>query len=304
MEKVLISGGSGLVGTHLSKLLISNGYQVVHLSRSAKKGEINSFVWNVKKQFIDEKAFEGIHHIIHLAGAGIADKPWSDARKKEILESRTESAKLLFNYVSKLDIKLKSFVSASGIGWYGNKTDSKIYTETEPVKPDYVAQVCYEWEKSVQPFSNITRLVILRTGIVLSTKGGALPKLDLPIKLWVGSALGNGKQFMPWIHIEDLCQMYLHTLKDTNYTGIYNATISENEQVTNSEMVSSIGKALNKPVFFPNVPAFILKLILGNLSSLVLQGSRVSTQKIEKAGFKFKFQKLDLALKNLYSNKI
>ena len=205
MSKVLITGGTGLIGKHLQNLLIANKHKVVILSRNPKKK--NEFKWNISENYIDDNALRGVTHVIHLAGAGIANKRWTNKRKNELINSRVLSTNLLFKKVKELNIELKGFISASGIGYYGAITSDKTFTENDTSKNDFISKVCVEWEKSVHQFKKLNiPVTILRTGVVLSKNGGALQKMNTPLFL---SALGNGNQYMPWIHIDDLCNLYL-----------------------------------------------------------------------------------------------
>jgi uncharacterized protein (TIGR01777 family) len=303
---ILISGGTGLIGSTLTQKLLEKGAEVRHLSRSSKSAftNVKTFVWDINKGKIDLEALKGVSTIIHLAGAGIADKPWSKSRKKEILDSRTKSIDLLYNACEKLNSFPDTFISASGIGWYGMQTASKIFKEEDEPANDFVADVCVAWEKAANQFSEKARTIILRTGIVLSTKGGALPKMDKPIRFFAGAPLGSGSQWMPWIHISDMVNMYINAIENSNFNGVYNAVCPESVQVTNKTLTKSIAKILSKPLILPNVPEFALKLLLGDLAKLVLEGSRVSAQKVAKTGFKFEFTNLEESLKNLYQNKI
>ena len=223
MKKILITGGTGVVGKAISKLLISEGYNVAILSRSmniTKKDSIQYYYWDISKEYIDVEAFKGTHTIIHLAGANIGKAKWSKKRKKEIFNSRINSTKLLLNYVKKYCKNLETFVSASAIGYYGTETSNKIFNETNDVGSDFLSYVCEYWEKEVLKFQTIgIKTVILRTGVVLSKKDGVLAKMVLPTKLGLNSPIGTGKQFVPWIHIDDLCRMYLFAFEN-NLKGI------------------------------------------------------------------------------------
>ena len=221
MKKVLITGGTGLIGKRLSFLLASRGYEVRILSRSnSLKNNYKTFLWNVTEQYINDSAFEGLNHIIHLAGAGIADKRWSEKRKKEIIDSRVASTNLLYNTVKRLEIPLSSFISASATGFYGAVTSETIFKEIDKPAKDFLGKVCSLWERSIFQFKEIKiRTVALRTGIVLSKDGGALKKMKTPII----TALGNGKQYMPWIHIDDLCELYIKAIEDQEFKGAFNA---------------------------------------------------------------------------------
>lgn len=303
MAIILISGGTGLVGKSLTKHLISKGHEVRILSRNPQSSSgLKSFHWNVEKNEIDEKAFEGVEHIVHLAGSGIADKRWTNARKQDIIDSRVNSMKLITDVVSKKHIQLKSFVGASAIGIYGMTTSEKIYTETDIGKDDFLTQSCAQWENSyhqIQTLSN--KSSIIRIGVVLSKDGGALKKLLPLFQLGLGSAVGSGKQYMPWIHIEDLVSVFHEALFNPDYTGIYNAVSSE--KTTSDSFSKQLAKSLSKPFFLPNVPAFILKLVFGEMANVLLEGSRISNKKLANANFQFKYPTLSEALREIVSKK-
>ena len=295
MEKVLITGGSGLIGRRLSFLLKSRGYEVRILSRSNNpKNNYKTFVWNVSEQYINDSAFEGLTHIIHLAGAGIADKRWSEKRKKEIIASRVASTNLLYNTVKRLKTPLDSFISASATGYYGAITSETIFEEKDKPAKDFLGKVCSLWEDSIFQFNEIKiRTVALRTGIVLSKDGGALKKMKTPVI----TSLGNGKQYMPWIHIDDLCELYIKAIEDQEFKGAFNAVSSEH--ISNLSFSKKISKIFNHPFLAIGAPSFILQIVFGEMSTIILNGSRISANKIKQAGFKFKFENLEKALKNL-----
>lgn len=295
MEKVLITGGSGLIGRRLSFLLKSRGYEVRILSRSNNpKNNYKTFVWNVSEQYINDSAFEGLNHIIHLAGAGIADKRWSEKRKKEIIASRVASTNLLYNTVKRLKTPLNSFISASATGYYGAITSETIFEEKDKPAKDFLGKVCSLWEDSIFQFNEIKiRTVALRSGIVLSKDGGALKKMKTPII----TSLGNGKQYMPWIHIDDLCELYIKAIEDEQFKGAFNAVSPEH--ISNLSFSKKISKIFNYPFLALGAPSFILQIVFGEMSTIILNGSRISANKIKQAGFKFKFENLEKALKNL-----
>ena len=295
MEKVLITGGSGLIGRRLSFLLKSRGYEVRILSRSNNpKNNYKTFVWNVSEQYINDSAFEGLNHIIHLAGAGIADKRWSEKRKKEIIASRVASTNLLYNSVKRLKTPLNSFISASATGYYGAVTSETIFEEKDKPAKDFLGKVCSLWEDSIFQFNEIKiRTVALRTGIVLSKDGGALKKMKTPVI----TALGNGKQYMPWIHIDDLCELYIKAIEDEQFKGAFNAVSPEH--ISNLSFSKKISKIFNYPFLALGAPSLILQIVFGEMSTIILNGSRISANKIKQAGFKFKFENLEKALKNL-----
>jgi uncharacterized protein (TIGR01777 family) len=295
MRKVLITGGSGLVGRRLSFLLKSRGYEVRILSRSNNpKNSHKTFVWNISKKTINDSAFEDLNHIIHLAGAGIADKRWSEKRKKEIIASRVASTNLLYNTVKRLKTPLDSFISASATGYYGAITSETIFEEKDKPAKDFLGKVCSLWEDSIFQFNEIKiRTVALRTGIVLSKDGGALKKMKTPII----TSLGNGKQYMPWIHIDDLCELYIKAIEDQEFKGAFNAVSSEH--ISNLSFSKKVSKIFNHPFLAVGTPSFILQIVFGEMSTIILNGSRISANKIKQAGFKFKFENLEKALKNL-----
>ena len=295
MKKVLITGGTGLIGKRLSFLLASRGYEVRILSRNDSSNSVyKTFVWNVTEQYINDSAFEGLNHIIHLAGAGIADKRWSEKRKKEIIASRVASTNLLYNSVKRLKTPLNSFISASATGYYGAVTSETIFEEKDKPAKDFLGKVCSLWEDSIFQFNEIKiRTVALRTGIVLSKDGGALKKMKTPVI----TALGNGKQYMPWIHIDDLCELYIKAIQDEQFKGAFNAVSSEH--ISNLSFSKKISKIFNHPFLAIGVPSFILQIVFGEMSTIILNGSRISANKIQQAGFKFKFENLEKALKNL-----
>ena len=297
MAIILITGGSGLVGKDLTKRLILEGHEVRILSRYPKSTDrIKSFFWNVEKQEIDEKAFEDVEHIVHLAGSGIADKRWTIERKKDIIDSRVNSMKLITDTVKRKKIQLKSFVGASAIGIYGMTTSEKIFSETDSGADDFLSYSCTQWEnsyKEIQSFSEKT--CIIRIGVVFSKDGGALKRLLPLFQLGLGSAVGSGKQYMPWIFIDDLVAVFYEALFNQKFSGIYNAVSSEH--ITNQQFSKHLAKNLSKPFFLPNVPAFLLKLLFGEMANVLLEGSRVSNQKLIYEGFEFKYSTLSDALK-------
>ena len=295
MNTILISGGTGLIGRRLSYLLKAKGYKIHLLSRECNpKNLFPTFLWNINQYTIDDSAFDGVSHIIHLTGAGVADKRWTNKRKNEILYSRVASTNLLYDTVKRLEVPLKSFVAASATGYYGSTTTDKIFKETNKPGNDFLSNVCKLWEKAINQFEHLKiRTVILRTGIVLSKEGGALKKMTTPVI----TSIGNGKQFMPWIHIDDLCELYIKGIEDNKFQGVYNAVSTEH--ITNFSFSKVLSKIVKKPFIPFMAPKVLLKIALGEMSSIILNGNRVSAEKIKQAGFKFKFGNLNKALKNL-----
>jgi len=298
-KHILLTGGTGLVGRPLTQLLLNAGYGVSHLSRSpGKDPQVKTFLWDVGKGVIDEHCIDGIDVIIHLAGAGIAEKKWTAERKKEIMDSRTESIALIYQLLKTKKHQVKSVISASAIGYYSDRGD-ELMTETSPPAADFMGKCCVEWETAVDKGKELgLHITKLRTGVVLDKEGGALVKMALPVKLYAGSPLGNGKQWVPWIHIRDAVDMYLFAIEKENFEGTYN--MAAPNPVTNKQLTQAIAKQLHKLLWLPNIPAFFLKLLMGEMSTIALASTRVSAQKIEDAGFKFKFDDIAAALRQIY----
>ena len=298
MSRVLITGASGLIGTKLTEYLLKNNIDVAHLSRSKNTSSVSTFIWDINKKYLEDGALDNVNHIVHLAGAGIADKRWTEKRKQEIIDSRTKSAELLFNHISKLNKKLDTFISASAIGYYGAITSEKIFIEQDEPANDFQGKVCKLWEKSADKFEEFgIRTVKLRFGVVLSAKDGALKKMILPTKLGVGSALGSGKQYFPWIHVDDVVKIIHKSIEDKLIKGVFNVVAPSNSNYNN--FAEKLAKVMKKPFFMPNVPSILLKLALGEMSEIVLKGSRVSSEKLIESGYSFQFANLELALDDL-----
>lgn len=296
-KKILITGPSGLIGTRLTEQLLQKGYQVWHLSRNKKKG-IPSFTWDVENGIMDTKALEGVDAIVHLAGAGVADKRWTESRKKEILESRTKSSALLYKTLAGANHSVKSVISASAIGYYGFGFGEEVFKEDSRSGNDYLAQVTKQWEESVDTISSLNlRVVKLRIGIVLSNKGGALVEMARPIRWGIGAALGNGKQYLSWIHLDDVCAMFIKAVEDETMQGAYNAV--SGDWVTNKVLTQRIAKVLKKPLLLPNVPTFVMKILIGEMAVIVINGSKISADKIKETGFVFRYSNLEKALESL-----
>lgn len=294
---ILITGASGLIAHELSKRLEKN-YTVRFLTRNKKHD--NEFEWNIKAQTMDENALEGVSHIIHLAGANISEKRWTDERKKELISSRIDSAGLILKKLQEQNIKLKSFITASGINYYGTKTTDKIFNENDGPGDDFLSEVVVLWEAAADQFKKqnlAERVVKIRTAVVLSEKDGALKKMLPTIKMGIGSPLGTGKQYMPWIHIKDIVAIYEYAIQNAEIDGAFNAVSPQH--TTNENLTKTIAEVIKKPLFMPNVPGFVLKLIFGELADALLEGSRASAGKIQKAGFHFEFPDLKAALEDL-----
>ena len=300
-KSILLTGGSGLLGTHLTKALLAKGYTVSHLSRKAGNNpQVKTFVWDINKGIIDEHCIDGIDTIVHLAGSGIAEKHWTDARKKDLVDSRVKSIELVYDLLKRKQHQVTSVISASGIGYYSDRGDELMYETSAPAR-DFISQCCVLWEAAVDEGQKFgVRILKFRTGVVLDKDGGALPTLAKPIKLYIGSPIGSGKQWVPWIHWQDVVDMYLSGIENKNLSGVYNMVAPN--PVTNKQLTQAVAKQLHKPLWAPNVPGFVLKLLLGEMSSIVLGSTKVSAQKIEDAGFKFKFTNLEAALSAIYGS--
>ncbi|MEI6021147.1 MAG: TIGR01777 family oxidoreductase [Bacteroidota bacterium] len=299
MAKILISGGSGLLGRAITQLFLKNKHQVVWLSRNAQQiPGVKVYEWNWEKNSIDIKAFENIDVLINLAGAGIVDKAWTNDYKKEIIDSRVESTRLLVETVEKNKIQLKHFIGASAVGYYGSEASEMVYSESSVAGSDFMAETCARWESAYIPFELLTKKsTIFRLGIVLSNEGGALPKMVLPFKYGFGASLGSGKQYFPWIHIDDLSKLFLYAVETTHLSGTFNAVAPN--IVTNLEFSKTLAKSLNRPFFLPQVPEFMLKLFLGERHLALTRGLKISSEKLIDAGFQFDYKNIEEALKAL-----
>ncbi len=286
--KVLISGGTGLIGTALCQALAQKGYEIILLTRNKKKTAFpyETLSWNELNDIETIKKLSDLFAIIHLAGAGVADNRWNTFYKKQIISSRVDTAKQLSKLSYTLKDSVKVFISTSGVTFYGYN-ETKVFTEIDPAGKSFLSDVCVEWEQAVQVPPSC-RKVIFRLGMVLSEKGGALQKMLPVFKFKLGGMLGSGRQLISWIDIEDLINIYIHGLKQP-LEGVYNAVAPE--VVTNKIFTKELAKALKVPALLP-APAFMLKLILGEMSEILLYGQKVSCQKIQSTGFSFKYPKL------------
>lgn len=295
MKKILISGATGLVGKKLSKKLHERGYKVEILVRSKdQESDFKSYLWNYKKDFLEEGALDNTYIFIHLAGATIS-KRWTESYKKEIYNSRINSAQFIYEQMQKQNIHPEAVISSSAAGIYGQTTSQTIFTEKDPAADDFLGKVCKDWEEKALQFRNLgSRVVCVRTSTVLSEKGGALEVLKKPIELNVGAVLGTGDQYFPWIHIDDLVNIYVKAVECVTIDGAYNA--SAPDFVTNKILTKTIADHLGKTIWLPNIPKFVIKTALGEMSVLALEGSRISPEKIINEGFNFAYERLDSAL--------
>ncbi len=297
-KKILITGGSGLIGTRLTELLTDAGHSVAHLGRSTRDGTVKTYLWDIGTRKIDRSALVAADAIIHLAGANVGDKRWTRKRKEDILQSRLQSTGLLFEELEKKNHRVKTFVSASAVGFYGSGENQTYFTEEDKQGKGFLADVVGKWERAVDQISTLgIRVVKLRTGVVLSERGGALKEMLLPVKLYVGSPLGTGEQMLSWIHLDDLCCIFIKAVEDEAMNGVYNAVAPS--PVSNKELTYLMAKILKRPIFLPRVPAIAIKLLFGEMSEVVLEGAKISSKKIQATGFNFKFENADDALIDL-----
>ncbi|UPZ15812.1 TIGR01777 family oxidoreductase [Flavobacterium humidisoli] len=298
-QNVLLTGGTGFVGKYLTDVLIEAGFSVSILSRSNRENtpRVTYYKWDIKKNYIDKNAVLNADYIIHLAGEGIVEKRWTKRRKKAIIESRVRPVEMIYSILEMNNKKLEAFISASGIGIYGALTSHKICTENTPPADDFLGITCQKWENAADKIGSLNiRTVKIRTGIVFGKNEGFLKKMIPTFKSGFGAVLGSGKQYLPWIHIEDLCQIYLKSIEDTKLEGAYNACVTDN--TTNSRFSKTMAKLYDYSIWIPKVPAFVLKILLGQMSEAILTGQRVSSEKIQQTGFDFQFTDLEKTLIN------
>ncbi len=299
MTKILITGGSGAIGRRLISKLQAKGHAVCVIGRTKHENlGVPSFTWDLNEGTLDERALSEITHIIHLAGAGITDKSWSPSRKQEIVVSRVKPLELLADFLKRRNQRIDAIISSSAVGYYGAITSDKIFSETDGSANDFLGKTCKQWEIAVKSFQGIAeREVRIRTGVVLMKDDGALPKLLKPTKFGLGAAVGSGKQWMPFIHVEDLADIYIKAIEDASMVGAFNAAAPEHTAQT--QVINQIAKTIGKPAFFPPIPSFIMKAVMGEMAEMITKGSRVSSNKLENAGFEFRYPTLSAAIDNL-----
>jgi uncharacterized protein (TIGR01777 family) len=304
MQTVLITGGTGMVGSALTELLLSKGYEVIILTRKPQVSQTPNLtyaVWDIDKGYIDPLAIGQADAIVHLAGAGVADKRWSKKRKQEIVDSRVKSGALLVKYLTAHTHQIKTVVTASAIGWYGPDTEQSLqhgFVETDPVDASFLGETCKRWEDSVKPIETLgIRLVTLRIGIVLNKEGGALAEFIKPAQFGMATIFGNGQQMVSWIHHHDLCRMILFGIERASLKGVYNAVSPD--PTSNKDLIIAITKKLRGFYLPIPVPAFILEIMLGEMSIEILKSAKVSSNKIQEADFNFDYPTLHSALNDL-----
>lgn len=294
MKSILICGSSGFVGKKLKKHLSDVGYTVHTLDRHSQNHN-NSYKWDLKNNSIDLKAFDNVDTIINLTGANIGEKRWTQKRKEVIVDSRVNSAKLLFNTIKEHDIPIRKYFSSSAVGYYGAHTSDKIFEESDPPASDFLGTTCRLWEEEALKFSTLDcKVVIFRKGVVLGGNGGIYKKLLPLAKMGINTCVGSGHQYLPWIHLEDMARLYSHFLKTTELQGIYNTVASQH--ITMEEFSKELAKSENKLRIGPNVPKFALKIAMGEMSLMATEGSRVSNEKLLKTDFNFHYDNISEAL--------
>ena len=300
MATVLLTGGTGLIGRALTRMLRAKGYRVIILTRKERSSEegIQYAVWDVKKQVFPDHILEETDYIIHLAGANVGEGRWTTRRKTEILRSRTHSSELLISALKHQPNRVKAVISASGIGWYGPDNGTP-FRESAPAAPDFLGNTCRLWEASVAPLLQLgKRLVILRTGIVLAREGGALPAFRGPLKAGIATIFGNGKQVISWIHLEDICRLYISAIEDPHMEGVYNGVAPT--PATCKELILALARRVKGKFFIPvHVPAFALKIALGEMSIEILKSCTADAGRVRSTGFQFTYPTLDAALNDL-----
>jgi len=298
-KHILITGGTGLIGRLITEELLNRGYSVSHLSRKpGNNPKVKTYLWDVYSGRIDGHCLEGIGTVLHLAGENIAGKRWTDKRKKEIIDSRTKSIGLIYQLIKNQPNQVNTIISASAIGYYSDRGD-ELLTEDSPPNNDFMAQCCIEWEEAVDKGKELgLRILKFRTGVVLNKDEGALTEMAKPIKLGFGAPLGSGRQWIPWIHWRDVVDMFLYAIDKINLSGVYN--MAAPSPVTNKQFTKVLAKQLHRPVWPIRVPAFVFKLLMGEMSTLILASTRVSAEKIERDGFVFKYRELGGALQEIY----
>lgn len=302
MAKILITGGSGLVGKQVTEKLIKNNHQVVWLSRNENlSGEVKTYKWDYKTNYVDLKAFEGVEHIIHLAGAPIAGARWTEPYKQEIIDSRVKTTELLLKAITELNLNIKSFVGASAIGFYGGILSDKIFTENDKSAEDFLGHSCNLWEKSYEPIiAKGIRTSVIRIGVILAKDGGALNKMKPLFKIGFGSAIASGKQYFPWVHLNDVVDSIIFMLENESGSGTFNCVGSE--FITNKEFSEKLAACYGKKILLPNVPKFVLNLAMGPGAVMLYNGVKISNAKLKQSGYVFNFENAAEALRDCCTN--
>ncbi|MBX7096005.1 MAG: TIGR01777 family oxidoreductase [Flavobacteriales bacterium] len=299
MANILITGGSGMLGTRLTKLLLKKKHRVVHVGRSRNsRSPVKVYLWNPEKNFIEDAALDGIDFIIHLAGENLAGKKWSLEQKQNIINSRIKAPEFLFSKLKERGQSIQGFFSASGINIYPPDTD-KIHSEEDQPALNFIANVVVKWEEAAHRFDEMCRVACFRFGIILDRNEGALPKMAFPIQFGFGAAIGSGKQNVTWIHAEDAARCFLWAIENQEVKGDFNAIAPQN--LSNKALTKAIAKQFKMPLILPNIPSPIIRLMFGEMSELLLSGPKASSDKLMQSGFQFHFPEIESALQEIYS---
>lgn len=298
-QHILLTGATGMLGKDLIGALLARGDRVSVLSRKPQQIEgVKVFLWDVYQQEIDTGCLEGVDSIIHLAGEAIADGKWTEKRKQEIIDSRVWSARLLFKAISEQENQVKHFISAAAVGYYGDRGE-ELLSEESAAGQDFMSACCQQWEQAADQGKALgIRVVKIRTGVVLAKDSGALPRMAAPVRFFAGAPLGNGKQWVPWIHYKDMTRIYLHALDDKSMNEAYNACAPH--PVTNKALVRALARQLHRPIWPFGVPRKILQLMLGEMSAVVLNSNHTTAKKLLDTGFSFDFPEIEAALSDIY----
>ncbi len=291
MQKILITGGNGLIGNKIQEILNTLSIEYHILTRSPKKE--NEYFWDIPNFKIDLNAFKGVDSIIHLAGSGVADHRWSEAYKKEIIESRTKSTQLLYNTIVENNFNIRQYTGASAIGYYGDSSNIKLHEESS-CGDDFLSTTCQQWEDAHLKFSTVCNVSIIRIGLVISKNGGAFPKLLLPTKFGIVPIMGDGQQIMSWIHINDIARIIFFATQK-KWQGIFNGVAPH--PVSHKEFMLKLKK--KNRAFTMSVPKSAIAALMGEQADMIFFSQNASSEKIIAQGYDFLFPTLDTALKDL-----
>lgn len=298
MQKILIAGGTGFLGKHLIPFLAAKGYTLHVLTRNKNTSlpQATVYAWDVEKGYIDARAFEGVDTVINLTGAGIGDKRWTAKRKQELLNSRTQPLALLYRYITERDLPVRTVISSSAVGYYGAVTTDQVFTEDATGGHDFLGNLCAQWESAARQFeASGRRVVILRKGVIMANNGPFYEKMASVARWGINPAVGSGKQYVPWIGASDLLRCYDFILQHEAIAGVFNAV--SGAPVTMNTMAKAFLHHFGYSKWTPNVPAFLAKLIFGEMANMLLEGSKVSEQKIRDAGFTFQVNDIETSLR-------
>lgn len=302
IKTILITGGTGFVGKELVKLLLQKGFKINLLIRHELKEienpNLKTFKWDVYKGEIDKDCIQDADAIIHLAGEEIAAKRWSDERKQQIIDSRTKSIQMIYDLLRKNKNQINHIVSASAVGYYGDRGNEILVEESLPSK-DFLAETCIAWEEAIDEGEKLgLRIVKLRSGIILGYGGGVLPQMSKPLSFGLGVIPGSGRQWVSWIHFQDALGIYTYALENENLKGVYNMVSPE--PVTMEKMMRSMAAAMKRSPLFVHAPEFVLKIVMGEMSLMVLESTKVSSEKLKKSGYDFEYPTITEAMDKIY----